>query len=82
MTIIIPAYKPDEKFLALLKELRRDFSGTILAVDDGGKDAYRKFFETAEAEYGCTVLTHGVNRGEGAARKKAFSDAGQASRQA
>ena len=73
MTIIIPAYKPDEKFLALLKELRKSFSGAILAVDDGGKEEYRSFFETAKTEYGCTVLTHPENRGKGAALKTAFA---------
>ena len=72
MPIVIPAYKPDEKLLSLLQDLRRLTDREIVVVDDGGGAAYRAIFERA-GEYGITLLVHSVNRGKGAALKTAFS---------
>ncbi len=73
MIIAIPAYKPDEKLLRLLENLRESFSGPILLVDDGGKEACQPIFDAAEKRFGCLVLAHPENRGKGAALKTAFS---------
>ena len=46
MTVLIPAYNPDEKLLALLPKLRERFS-RIVIVDDGSTTG-REIFPQAE----------------------------------
>lgn len=70
-TLLIPSYEPDERLLALISQLQAQTSMPILIVDDGSGQAYRPLFEAAEAA-GCTVLTHPVNLGKGAALKTGF----------
>ncbi len=72
MTIIIPAYEPDEALVRLLTQLQSQTRAQILVVNDGSSDACRPVFEQAQA-LGCTVLSHAVNRGKGAALKTAFA---------
>ena len=72
MPIIIPAYKPDEKLLLLLRDLRQKTDEEIVLVDDGGGAAFRDIFDRAEA-FGVTRLVHPVNRGKGAALKTAYA---------
>ena len=72
MTIIIPAYKPDEKLICLLGDLKKITDARILVVNDGSGEAYNTVFR--EAEKLCHILLrHEVNRGKGAALKTAFS---------
>ncbi|KAI7256706.1 hypothetical protein KC345_g10938 [Hortaea werneckii] len=71
MTILIPAYEPDERLLDLIVQLREYPLGPIVLVDDGSGPAYRGIFERATA-LGCTVLTHEVNLGKGRALKTGF----------
>ncbi|MDF9841784.1 MULTISPECIES: bifunctional glycosyltransferase family 2/GtrA family protein [unclassified Paenibacillus] len=71
MTILIPAYEPDDRLLDLIIKLQDYGLGPILIVDDGSGHAYRGLFQTAEA-FGCTVLTHPVNYGKGRALKTGF----------
>lgn len=72
MTIIIPAYKPDEKLIRLLGDLKQITDARILVVNDGSGEAYNAVFQ--EAEKLCHILLcHEVNRGKGAALKTAFS---------
>ncbi|MDO4739256.1 MAG: bifunctional glycosyltransferase family 2/GtrA family protein [Eubacteriales bacterium] len=66
--ILIPAYKPDEKFNKLIDDLKAAGFSNIVAVDDGGGEPFRPFFAKAR-EQGATVLVHEVNRGKGAALK-------------
>lgn len=64
--VLIPAFNPDEKLLALLKELKGRFSRIVL-VDDGsvrGRDIFAKASGMVEK-----ILVHPVNRGKGAALK-------------
>lgn len=72
MTIVIPAYKPDEKLLSLLTELRKITSSRILLVNDGSGEAFDPVFEKA-ASLCDKILIHEVNRGKGAAMKTAFA---------
>ncbi len=72
MTIIIPAYKPDEKLPLLLRELRNGTDARILVVNDGSGPDYDEMFK-AVAPLCDTLLVHEVNRGKGAALKTAFS---------
>ncbi len=70
LTVLIPAYNPDEKLLALLPRLKERFSHVVL-VDDGsasGKDIFEKAAPFVDA-----VLVHERNRGKGAALKTGFA---------
>ncbi len=72
MTIIIPAYKPDEKLIRLLDDLKEMTAARILVVNDGSGEAFDDVFRQAKER--CHVLlNHPVNRGKGAALKTAFS---------
>ena len=63
---LIPAYEPDKKILKLAEELiGKGFD--IVIVDDGSGPDYAGLFE--ELSQKATVLTHGSNRGKGAALK-------------
>ena len=70
--IIIPSLEPDERMLALLKELTLYGYKNIVIVNDGSSAEYDRFFQSAEQEYGCTVLVHAENKGKGRALKNAF----------
>lgn len=71
--VIIPAYEPDEKLIALLKGLKETGIEHIIVVDDGSGDAYKDIFAKAGAFEGCRLLTHAVNLGKGRALKTAFN---------
>ena len=73
LTILIPAYNPDEKLLALLPKLKERFEHIVL-VDDGsvtGKDVFAKAEPLVD-----TILVHEKNRGKGAALKTGFAHIG------
>ncbi|MBB6734617.1 bifunctional glycosyltransferase family 2/GtrA family protein [Cohnella zeiphila] len=71
MTILIPSYEPDQRLLALIRNLKEVSDASILVVDDGSGENYRDIFESARQE-GCTVLSHRVNQGKGSALKTGF----------
>ena len=63
---LIPAYEPDQKIIKLTEELaEKGFD--IVVVDDGSGPEYAELFEAVSQK--ATVLTHGYNRGKGAALK-------------
>lgn len=63
---LIPAYEPDEKMTDTIRELKaKGFD--IVVVDDGSGSACEELFRKAEED--AVVLTHGTNRGKGAALK-------------
>lgn len=63
---LIPAFEPDQKILDLAADLeKRGFS--IVIVDDGSGPDYEELFD--KLSHKATVLTHGSNRGKGAALK-------------
>ena len=64
--ILIPAYQPDEKLTALVRQLKDACDCPILLVNDGSGPACDPIFAQAEQQ-GCTVLAHPVNRGKGRA---------------
>ena len=70
MTVLIPAYNPDEKLLSLLPKLKERFSRIVL-VDDGSVKG-REIFSQAE-KYVEKILVHERNRGKGAALKTGFA---------
>jgi len=68
MWILIPAYEPDERLVALvtaLQEAAEPPTG-IVVVDDGSGPAHRHLFD-AVARRGVVVVPHAANRGKGAA---------------
>ena len=67
IAILIPAYKPDQRLIALVDALLAKGFSRIVTVDDGGGEAFRPIFEPLEGK--ATVLVHPVNRGKGAALK-------------
>ena len=68
MTVLIPAFEPDERLLLLIEELRRETDYRIVVVDDGSGPGFQKIFLAAET-MNCTILTHPANRGKGRALK-------------
>ena len=65
-TVLIPAFKPDEKMLSLLRELQNEGLSAIV-VDDGSGKEYSDIFKRA-SEF-AEVIFHDVNKGKGAALK-------------
>lgn len=73
ISLIIPAYKPDEKLLSTIKGAIAVGFSDIVVVDDGSGVSYEEIFKSAEQCSGCTLLRHTDNKGKGAALKTAFS---------
>ena len=73
VSVIIPAYKPDEKLIATLNGLVGTGFTDILVVDDGSGEAFAPVFEQVTKIPQCTLLRHPVNRGKGAALKTAMT---------
>ncbi len=72
IAVLIPAYKPDGSLmLPFLSELMNTFKNVIV-VDDGGGQQYKSIFDSC-VRSGAKVLTHGINRGKGAALKTGIS---------
>ena len=70
--VLIPAYKPDEKLITLVKELSsRNICMHI--VDDGSGEQYTDIFEAVQAE-GATVHRYELNKGKGGALKTGIAD--------
>jgi len=72
ISIIIPAYQPDEKVLTTINGLVEAGYNDILVVDDGSSESCNDIFKTVEQMQECTLLRHPVNKGKGAALKTAI----------
>ncbi|MCQ2456166.1 MAG: bifunctional glycosyltransferase family 2/GtrA family protein [Clostridia bacterium] len=73
VTVVIPAYKPDEKLISTLEELKREGFSDFVVVNDGSGEGFETIFDSVSAFEGTTLLVHPVNKGKGAALKTAFS---------
>lgn len=69
ITILIPAYNPDEKLLFLVKSLVDIGYNDIIIVNDGSDRQSDNIFKELVNSYKCTVLNHAVNMGKGRALK-------------
>lgn len=71
--LLVPAYKPDEKMLDFVSRVQKTgrFSA-VVAVDDGGAEAYAGIFAELE-RMGVEVVSHAVNLGKGQAMKTGFN---------
>lgn len=70
--VLIPAYKPDEKFVDFVALLTSK-QIPVVAVDDGSGEACTEFFAAAE-KLGCIVVHHEVNKGKGQALRTGFEE--------
>ncbi|MDO5378377.1 MAG: bifunctional glycosyltransferase family 2/GtrA family protein [Clostridia bacterium] len=71
--VLIPAYKPDERLVELVRELLGERLPVML-VDDGGQETYAEIF-TRCREMGAQVAVHSVNMGKGRALKTGINAA-------
>jgi glycosyltransferase involved in cell wall biosynthesis len=78
MTIVIPAYEPDEKLIALVKRLKDLCKFKVLIIDDGSGENYKWIFQETQ-KIGCQVISYENNKGKGRALKTAFSYLNQTS---
>ena len=72
ISIVLPSYKPDEKLEKTVVGFYEAGFDDIIVVDDGGGAEFKAIFDKISQYEYCTVLTHDVNRGKGAALKTAF----------
>lgn len=70
VTVLIPAYQPDDKLVALVENLRPVFAHIVI-VDDGSTEGV-EVFDRIRPQVD-VVLKHEVNRGKGAALKTGFT---------
>ena len=68
MTVLIPAYEPDDRLVDLVAAL----PDRIVVVDDGSGPRYAHLFQRLRS-MGATVLTHPVNLGKGAALRTGYA---------
>lgn len=71
-TVIIPSLNPDEKLMKVICGLEEEGFDDIIVVNDGSSPDKLLNFPDPKEHPACTVLTHEVNRGKGAALKTAF----------
>ena len=70
VSIVIPSLNPDEKLRKTVQDLVNLGFTDIILINDGSKRECVSNFPTDVP--GCTLLTHEVNQGKGAAMKTAF----------
>ena len=72
ISVIIPAYKPDEKLIDTIQSIVEIGFSDIIVVDDGGGSDYDGIFDKVLSIPECTLLRHEVNKGKGVALKTAM----------
>ena len=69
-TVLIPAYKPSEHLVNVVRELTSsDGVANVVVVDDGGGPEFKPIFDQVRAMPRTHVVRHAVNLGKGAALK-------------
>ncbi len=71
--VLLPSLNPTDKLCQVVEELIGAGFGTIIVVDDGSAEEFKKPFELLSALPQVTLLRHEINRGKGAGLKTAFS---------
>lgn len=72
VSVIIPAYQPDEKLIDTVRQLAAVGFSDIVVVNDGSSADRAGIFGQVEKIPECTLLRHPQNRGKGAALKTAM----------
>jgi glycosyltransferase involved in cell wall biosynthesis len=70
--ILIPAYKPNQRLVQLVKQLSTASPAPVVIVNDGSPPEYDPIFAALAPIPRVTVLTHAVNQGKGAALRTGF----------
>jgi glycosyltransferase involved in cell wall biosynthesis len=73
-SVLIPAYKPNDRMIDLIKDLIDQGFSRIIVVDDGSGPSFDSYFQHAQ-DMGCRVLRHAINMGKGRALKTGFNEA-------
>lgn len=72
VVVVIPSLHPGGHLPEVVGSLLAHRHTRVIVVDDGSGPGYAQLFAQVAAFPGCTVLTHPVNRGKGAALKTAL----------
>ncbi len=73
ISVVLPSLDPDEKLIAVVDGLLEVGFSHIILINDGSKPENLHYFtDLAAAHKEITLLHHEVNKGKGAALKKAF----------
>ncbi len=67
--VLIPAYKPDEELIKLVKEIEKE-DLKLLIIDDGSGEEYMKIFDAVSDK--AEIIHLPENKGKGNALKKGF----------
>jgi glycosyltransferase involved in cell wall biosynthesis len=78
MIVLLPAYQPGPRLLALVSGLREAAPASPVVVVDDGSGPAGASVVAAAGDLGCTVLRHATNEGKGAALRTGFRYAAQA----
>lgn len=73
IVIMIPVYNPDEKFIKFVQELASEGYKKIIVIDDGSRNDTKYYFQEAVNSYGCDLVIHSINLGQGRAYKSGFN---------
>jgi len=69
IAFLVPAYRPGQPLVDVVKDLRERSPEPIIVVDDGSGPDFRTYFEECQRWDDVHVLRHDVNQGKGAALK-------------
>ena len=75
VAVLIPAYRPGEILVDIVRSLRTSGFTSIVVVDDGSGPEYASIFRQLSGLTGVRLLRHAVNLGKGAALKTGINDA-------
>lgn len=73
ISILIPAFNPDNKLITLVRNLIKAGFTNISIVDDGSSEEYKPIFNELGNMTQCQILVHAVNMGKGRALKTGFN---------
>lgn len=72
LTIVIPAYEPDDNLIILIDKLNSFFNDFKIIVVNDGSQHHDDIFEVVKQKDNVTLLNHEKNLGKGEALKTAF----------
>ncbi len=75
LVVVIPAFRPNQALVDLVRELASQSWAAILVINDGSEPRFNFFFDSVRGIPGTTVLTHAVNLGKGSALKTGINHA-------
>src|SRR5271166_2283785 len=75
LAVLIPAYRPSESLLGVVRALVEKPFPRIVVVDDGSGPDFRDLFDRVAELPGVELLRHATNLGTGAALKTGLNHA-------